>query len=77
MLKKKIWVIITKDGELVAATKTWDRACEEAARLEEQGKYPENSLFVEEVEMLKQEVKNASQFFPLHPRKMQYSDDIK
>jgi hypothetical protein len=53
MLKKKIWVIITKDGELVAATKTWDRACEEAARLEEQGKYPENSLFVEEVEMLK------------------------
>jgi len=52
MLKKKIWVIMTKDGELVAAVKTFHRALEEAALLEEQGKYPENALFVEETEIL-------------------------
>lgn len=53
MVKKKMWVIISVDGELVAAAETWNRAFEEAALLEEQGKYPENALFVEEIEILK------------------------
>lgn len=52
MLKKKIWVIMTKDGELVSAAKTFHRALEEAMLLEEQGQYPENALFVEETEIL-------------------------